>query len=105
MGSMKTRVLFISLIMAVLAGSCVFPFTTASYKWKIKWEKADLEKKKEYLEQKLPDYSKGKLPNILVIVVDVMSATSFDSVELASNPEIVISSPSAVYVLVKKLVT
>ena len=42
---------------------------------------------------------------LLVIVVDVMSATSFDSVKLASNPEIVISSPSAVYVLVKKLVT
>ena len=43
---------------------------------------------------------------LLVIVVDVMPATSFDSVKLASNPEIVISSPPVgVYVLVKKLVT
>jgi arylsulfatase A-like enzyme len=50
--------------------SCTFPFTTATYKWKIKWDKDKLKFKDKFVGQKLEAYSKGKPPNILFIVVD-----------------------------------
>jgi arylsulfatase A-like enzyme len=53
-----------------IAGSCTFPFTTATYKWNIKWDKQKLENKEKFLSRKLPETTDEKLPNILVIVVD-----------------------------------
>ena len=61
---------FIYLSIAGLISACVFPFTTATYKWKIKWNKDELEIKEKFLAQELPEYSEGKPPNILFIVVD-----------------------------------
>ncbi len=60
----------ISLIGLLFIGACTFPFTTATYKWKIKWDKDKLEFKEEYLAQDLPEHSMDKPPNILFIVVD-----------------------------------
>lgn len=57
-------------LFVLIAGSCTFPFTTVTYKWNIKWDKSKLEAKKKFLDQQLPVYSKKRLPNILVIVVD-----------------------------------
>ena len=64
------RHILISFYLIFLASACTFPFTTATYKWDIKWDKEKLKEKEEFLAQKLPVYSKGRLPNILVIVVD-----------------------------------
>jgi arylsulfatase A-like enzyme len=58
------------MFLAVLAAGCVFPFTTASYKWDIKYDKNKLAFKKNFLEKNLPSYSGERLPNILLIVVD-----------------------------------
>jgi arylsulfatase A-like enzyme len=58
------------MVLAVLAGGCVFPFTTASYKWDIKYDKNKLAFKKNFLQKKLPPYSGERPPNILLIVVD-----------------------------------
>jgi arylsulfatase A-like enzyme len=53
-----------------MAGACTFPFTTATYKWNIKWDKDKLKFKEKFLSQKVPGYSEEKPPNILFIVVD-----------------------------------
>ena len=60
----------IYLLLIFLITACVYPVTTASYKWKIKWDKERLAFKKQFLNRELPEYSKSKLPNILLIVVD-----------------------------------
>ncbi len=60
----------IYLILTALLTTCTFPFTTATYKWNIKWDRSKLEFKERFLSQKLPEYSKGKPPNILFIVID-----------------------------------
>ena len=62
--------LLIYLLLASFAAGCTFPFTTATYKWKIKWDKDKLAFKDKFLSQKLPEYSGKKPPNILFIVVD-----------------------------------
>jgi arylsulfatase A-like enzyme len=63
--------LLIDLIfLLIIAGGCVFPFTTASYKWDIKYDKKKLAFKKNFLQKKLPPYSGERPPNILLIVVD-----------------------------------
>jgi arylsulfatase A-like enzyme len=54
----------------ILAGGCVFPFTTASYKWDIKYDKHKLEYKKNFLRKALPPISGKRPPNILLIVMD-----------------------------------
>ena len=64
----SSKLLIIALIFLML--QCTFPFTTATYKWKIRYDKDKIEFKKKFLEQQLPKYSKEKLPNILFIVVD-----------------------------------
>ena len=66
----KKKQIIIALLLTGLAGACTFPFTTATYKWKIKWNKDKLEYKEKFLAQKLPEYSEEKPPNILFIVVD-----------------------------------
>lgn len=58
------------IILLVFFVSCTFPFTTATYKWNIKWDKKELERKEQFLQQELPAHSAGKAPNILFIVVD-----------------------------------
>ena len=60
----------IYLAIAGFIGACTFPFTTATYKWKIKWDKDEIKVKEKFLAQELPEYSEGKPPNILFIVVD-----------------------------------
>ena len=64
------RQLIIVLFITGFVSACTFPFTTATYKWKIKWDKGKLEFKERFLSQKLPEYSKGKPPNIIFIVAD-----------------------------------
>jgi len=50
----KKKQIIIALLLTGLAGACTFPFTTATYKWKIKWDKDKLEYKEKFLAQKLP---------------------------------------------------
>jgi arylsulfatase A-like enzyme len=57
-------------LLLLFIGACTYPFTTATYKWKIKWDKNKLEFKEKYLAQDLPEHSEGKPPNILFIVID-----------------------------------
>ena len=66
----STKFIFYFSLLILTAGSCTFPFTTATYKWKIKWDKQKLENKEEFLSRELPAVQDEKLPNILVIVVD-----------------------------------
>jgi arylsulfatase A-like enzyme len=67
----KRKELFMILVLVVSTFTgCTFPFTTASYKWKIKWDKDKIEAKKEFTSQKLSQHTKGKLPNIIFIVAD-----------------------------------
>lgn len=58
------------IFLALLLTRCSFPFTTATYKWKIKYDKEAIAFKEAFLAQDLPDYSGDSLPNILFIVVD-----------------------------------
>ena len=58
------------LLLIILVAGCTFPFTTASYKWNIKYDKKKLAFKENFLKQELPPYSGNKLPNILFIVID-----------------------------------
>jgi arylsulfatase A-like enzyme len=58
------------IILAIILEGCVFPFTTASYKWNIKYDKKKLAFKKKFLQKVLPPYSGERSPNILLIVVD-----------------------------------
>lgn len=67
---MNKKLLFFAVIIGGIIGSCTYPFTTATYKWKIKWDKEKLAFKEKFLDQELPEYSNGKPPNILFIVVD-----------------------------------
>jgi arylsulfatase A-like enzyme len=66
----KKSHILLFLVLASVMVTCTFPFTTATYKWKIKWDKDKLEYKEQFLSQKLPDHSTEKLPNILFIVID-----------------------------------
>lgn len=66
---MNKKLLFYFFIL-LIAASCTYPFTTATYKWKIKWDKSKLEYKDEFQAKKLPEYSEGKPPNIVFIVID-----------------------------------
>ncbi len=58
------------MFIVIMAFGCVFPFTTASYKWNIKYDKNKLAFKKKFLQKALPPCSAGRPPNILLIVVD-----------------------------------
>jgi arylsulfatase A-like enzyme len=58
------------IFVAGLITACTFPFTTATYKWKIKWDKDKLAYKENFLKQRLPEYKGDKPPNIIFIVVD-----------------------------------
>ncbi len=63
--------LFIVFIFFILlTWGCTFPFTTASYKWNIKYDKDKLAFKKNFLQKSLPPYSAKRPPNILLMVVD-----------------------------------
>ena len=67
----RVKQFFLSvLILGGFTAACTFPFTTATYKWKIKWDKNKLEEKEKFLSQDIPEYSGDKPPNILFIVVD-----------------------------------
>jgi len=81
MNKIKRRKQYLLLLMflVTLAGGCVFPFTTASYKWNIKYDKKKLAFKKNFLEQKLPAYSGERMPNILLIVVDDLGKSEISS--------------------------
>ncbi len=71
---MKRNKLILILLLLIIAfvplNRCTFPFTTASYKWKIKFDKEKLEYKEDFLSQELPEYSEMRPPNIIFIVVD-----------------------------------
>ncbi len=60
----------INLLSALLLAACVYPVTTASYKWKIRWDQDKLAFKEQFLGRKPADPGKTKRPNILLIVVD-----------------------------------
>jgi arylsulfatase A-like enzyme len=64
------RLLLFSVIIITIFGSCTYPFTTATYKWKIKWDKTKLAFKETFQSKKLPEYTNGKPPNIVFIVID-----------------------------------
>jgi arylsulfatase A-like enzyme len=55
-----------------MSWGCTFPFTTASYKWNIKYDKKKLAFKKNFLQKGLPPYTGERPPNILLIVMDDM---------------------------------
>lgn len=56
--------------LAFTLSQCTFPFTTASYKWKIKFDKDKVRFKEDFLAQQPPEYSGERPPNIIFIVVD-----------------------------------
>ena len=58
------------LLMIFALSRCTFPFTTASYKWKIKFDKDKIAFKESFLSQDIPAYSQERPPNIIFIVVD-----------------------------------
>lgn len=58
------------LILTITLSRCTYPFTTASYKWKIKLDKDKLAFKKLFLSQEPPKYSQERPPNIIFLVVD-----------------------------------
>jgi hypothetical protein len=58
------------MFLVIITGGCVFPFTTASYKWNIQYDKNKLAYKKKFLQKELPPYSVDRPPNILLIVMD-----------------------------------
>ncbi|NTV82760.1 MAG: sulfatase-like hydrolase/transferase, partial [Bacteroidales bacterium] len=58
------------LLMIITLSRCTFPFTTASYKWKIKFDKDKLAYKESFLSQDIPAHSQDRPPNIIFIVVD-----------------------------------
>ncbi|MGW8315777.1 MAG: sulfatase-like hydrolase/transferase [Bacteroidales bacterium] len=62
--------IFLFALTALLLTGCTFPFTTATYKWKIKFDKDKIAFKENWTKQELPAYSGERLPNILFIVVD-----------------------------------
>lgn len=64
------RLILVLLFIGIFIAGCVFPFTTASYKWNIKFDKKKLAFKKNYLQKKLPPFSGERPPNILLIVMD-----------------------------------
>lgn len=66
---MNKKLLFYFFIL-LIAASCTYPFTTATYKWKIKWDKTKLAFKEAFQSKQLPEYSNGKPPNIVFIVID-----------------------------------
>lgn len=67
---LKLKHLGIIIFVASIVSTCTFPLTTASYKWKIKWDEDKLTYKDSFLAQELPAHTKGKPPNVLYIVVD-----------------------------------
>ena len=58
------------LFIAFTLSQCTFPFTTASYKWKIKFDKDKIAYKEEFLSKELPSHSQDRPPNIIFVVVD-----------------------------------
>ncbi|MEJ2594032.1 MAG: sulfatase-like hydrolase/transferase [bacterium] len=70
---MKKRLIWMAplvLLAVVILSQCTFPFTTATYKWKIRFDKEKLAFKEDFLAQDLPEYSEERPPNIIFIVVD-----------------------------------
>jgi arylsulfatase A-like enzyme len=67
---MQLKKLFLITVLFGSIGACTYPFTTASYKWNIRWDKEKLAFKEKFLAQELPAHSEGKAPNIVFIVVD-----------------------------------
>jgi arylsulfatase A-like enzyme len=78
MGCLNLRGRYFLLLIILVAG-CTFPFTTASYKWNIKYDKKKLAYKEDFLKQELPPYSGKKLPNILFIVIDDVGKSEISS--------------------------
>jgi arylsulfatase A-like enzyme len=74
--NLRGRIIF---LLIILAAGCTFPFTTASYKWNIKYDKVKLAFKEKFLQQKLPAYKGSKLPNILFIVIDDVGKSEISS--------------------------
>ena len=58
--------------LVIMSWGCTFPFTTASYKWNIKYDKKKLAFKKNFLQKGLRPYTGERPPNILLIVMDDM---------------------------------
>ena len=56
--------------LSFILSQCTFPFTTASYKWKIKFDREKIKFKENFLAQELPGDSTQRPPNIIFIVVD-----------------------------------
>jgi len=67
---LSKSVILLYSVLALLTAGCTFPFTTATYKWKIKYDKDEIAFKEHFLKQQLKEYSGDRLPNILFIVVD-----------------------------------
>jgi len=67
------NLIVLSILFVILIGACTYPFTTASGKWKIKYDKAKIEFKQKFLSQKINVDQSDKQPNILLIVVDDLS--------------------------------
>lgn len=63
----SNRAVIVSLFVGIFFVSC-YPLSTGAIKWRIKWDKALLTGKKEYLAEKSTDTS--NLPNIILIVAD-----------------------------------
>jgi len=70
---LNKKLLLILAVIIALIGACSYPFTTASGKWKIRYDKEKIISKEKFLSQTLPEPRSGKLPNILLIVVDDLS--------------------------------
>jgi arylsulfatase A-like enzyme len=67
---MHKSLFIVLMFLVIILGGCVFPFTTYSYKWDIKYDKNKLTYKKNFLQKELPPYSGDRPPNILLIVMD-----------------------------------
>ena len=67
---------------------CTFPFTTASYKWNIKFDKDSIAYKEQFLSRTLPAHSEGRPPNVVFIVVD-----DFGKFEMSSYGLVTMKTP------------
>ncbi|NOX85536.1 MAG: sulfatase-like hydrolase/transferase [Chlorobi bacterium] len=69
-GILTKRTLISAIGILLLAGACTYPFTTASRKWKIKYDKDKIAFKEDFLNRHQDSAVKTKAPNIVLIVVD-----------------------------------
>lgn len=65
----KLKLKIISIFIILTFGGC-YPVSTGAMKWRIKWDKAFLKNKAEYLSELKENTNKAEMPNIIILVAD-----------------------------------